>query len=66
LPTLSTSLRGDTRSAPGQQCRDTFVSLKKTCRRLGISFWDYLRDRVSHAEEIPSLPEFVRQRLAAQ
>ena len=59
-------ISGGTRSAPGRQCRDTFASLKKTCRKLGISFWDYLRDRVSHAHEIPSLPELVHQRAAAQ
>lgn len=29
---------GETRSDFGQQCRDTFASLKKTCRKLGISF----------------------------
>ena len=57
---------GGTRSALGRECRDTFASLKKTCRKLGISFWDYLRDRVSHANEIPSLAELVRQRAAVQ
>ena len=29
---------GGTRSELGRQCRDTFASLKKTCRKLGISF----------------------------
>ena len=29
---------GGTRSDLGRQCRDTFSSLKKTCRKLGISF----------------------------
>jgi hypothetical protein len=32
-------LSGGTRSDLGRRCRDTFVSLKKTCRKLGISFW---------------------------
>ena len=30
---------GGTRSDLGRQCRDTFASLKKTCRKLGVSFW---------------------------
>jgi len=30
----------------GRRCRDTFASLKKTCRKLGVSFWDYLNDRI--------------------
>jgi hypothetical protein len=57
---------GGTRSTLGRTCRDTFASLKKTCRKLGISFWDYLHDRVSHSNEIPSLAELVRQRAPAQ
>jgi len=52
------------RSDLGRRCRDTFASLKKTCRKLGISFWDYLCDRLSGANNIPPLPEIVSQRLA--
>ncbi len=32
-------ISGSTRSEEGRQCRDTFTSLKKTFRKLGISFW---------------------------
>ncbi len=38
---------GGTRSDLGRRCRDTFASLKKTCRKLGISFWEFIIDRVS-------------------
>ncbi|MCP5097781.1 MAG: transposase, partial [Chloroflexi bacterium] len=38
-------ISGSTRSASGRRCRDTFTSLKKTCRKLGVSFWQYLKDR---------------------
>jgi hypothetical protein len=51
---------GGTRSDTGRRCRDTFISLKKTCRKLGISFWDYLNDRLTHAGQILSLPLTVR------
>jgi hypothetical protein len=51
---------GGTRSDLGRQCRDTFVSLKKTCRKLGISFWLYLLDRVSLTNAIPPLPTIIR------
>jgi hypothetical protein len=34
--TLGGGIRGDL----GRRCRDTVASLKKTCRKLGISFWD--------------------------
>lgn len=51
---------GGTRSDLGRQCRDTFASLKKTCRKLGVSFWQYLIDRVSHLHVIPPLPMLIR------
>jgi hypothetical protein len=58
-------ISGSTRSERGRQCRDTFLSLKKTCRKLGISFWDYLTDRVFQRNDIPPLSELVRQRALA-
>jgi len=56
---------GGTRSDTGRQCRDTFSSLKKTCRKLGISFWSYLIDRISCSGKIPPLQEIIEQRIAA-
>jgi hypothetical protein len=53
-------ISGSTRSDEGRRCRDTFASLKKTCRKLGISFWQYLRDRVSRSNAIAPLGETVR------
>jgi hypothetical protein len=50
-----------TRSESGRRCRDTFVSLKKTCRKLGVSFWRYLQDRIRGLHEILTLPELMRQ-----
>jgi chorismate mutase len=57
-------ISGGTRSELGRQCRDTFSSLKKTCRKLGISFWEYLTDRISCSDQIPLLPHLVEQRIA--
>lgn len=59
-------ISGGTRSDLGRQCRDTFLSLKKTCRKLGISFWQYLLDRTKGTNTIPPLPELIRQRAAAR
>ena len=58
-------ISGGTRSASGRKCRDTFTSLKKTCRKLGISFWKYLLDRTSNIGQISFLPDIVEQRIAA-
>ena len=54
---------GGTRSDMGQQCRDTFASLKKTCRKLGLSFWQYLLDR-HQSNLIPSLPVMLSEKLS--
>jgi len=55
---------GGTRSDLGRRCRDTFASLKKTCRKLGVAFWDYLRDRLTGADKVPRLPELLRRKVA--
>ena len=55
-------ISGGTRSASGRRCRDTFASLKKTCRKLGIRFWDYLQDRIRGWGRVPRLAEVIRQK----
>jgi hypothetical protein len=54
-------ISGSTRSDEGRRCRDTFARLKKTCRKHGISFWEYLKDRVSGKNAIQPLAEYIRQ-----
>jgi hypothetical protein len=54
-----------TRSDIGRDCRDAFLSLAKTCDKLGIAMWDYLGSRlkvVGHAIVEP-LDHYVRARL---
>jgi len=55
---------GGTRSDPGRDCRDAFLGLAKTCAKLGLSFWDYLGDRlgITGQDAIPYLPDLVRAR----
>ncbi len=57
-------ISGSTRSDQGRRCRDTFASLKKTCRKLGVSFWEYLTDRVGGKNLIPTLGELIAQKAA--
>jgi len=56
---------GGTRNDLGRRCRDTFLSLKKTCRKLGVSFWQFLKDRLTGAATIPPLSNLLRQAAAA-
>jgi len=53
-----------TRSDLGRRCRDTFLSLKTTCRKLGVAFWRYLRDRIRGLNEIPPLADLIRRKAA--
>lgn len=53
---------GGTRSEAGRKSRDTFISLKKTSRTLGVSFRAYLKDRLLGVNEIPGLSELMRHK----
>jgi hypothetical protein len=55
-------ISGGTRSESGRRARDTFASLKKTCRELGVNFWAYLQDRVRGVDQIPRLAELIRRK----
>jgi hypothetical protein len=55
-------ISGGTRSALGRRCRDTFMSLHKTCRKLGVSFWTYLHDRLGGLGQILPLGELLRRK----
>jgi Transposase IS66 family len=57
-------ISGGTRSPAGRRCRDTFASLKKTCRKLGLNFWTYLQDRVRGLGQVTRLADLIRQRAA--
>jgi hypothetical protein len=57
-------ISGSTRSDDGRRCRDTFASLKKTCRKLGIRFWDYLQDRLVGLGKLPRMADLIRARAA--
>src|SRR4051794_17285406 len=58
-------ISGGTRSDAGRACRDAFLGLLLTCAKLGLSFWDYLGDRLGvPGAEAPYLPDLVRLRSA--
>ena len=54
-----------TRGELGKRCRDTFLSLKSTCRKLAVGFMSYLRDRIAKVGEIPLLSELLRQKASS-
>jgi hypothetical protein len=50
---------GGTRSDSGREARDTFLTLKKTARKLGVSFWEFLLDRNKGTNKVPLLSEVI-------
>lgn len=55
-------ISGSTRSEEGRQARDTFTSLKKTCMKLKICFYDYLKDRLANTKKIQSLKNLIKEK----
>lgn len=58
-------ISGSTRSQLGRKARDTFASLKKTCKKLGVCYWDYLRDRTGRLGVIKPLSELIAKKAMA-
>lgn len=59
-------ISGGTRSEEGLRCRDTFISIKKTCVKLEICFLRSLEDRIGRLFEIPRLAQIILTRSANQ
>jgi hypothetical protein len=59
-------ISGGTMSEDGRTARDVLLGLMKTCRKLGVSFYRFLGDRlcVPGAEPVPPLPDLIRQAAA--
>jgi regulator of replication initiation timing len=53
------------RTVEGTQAWDTFMTLAATAKKLGISFYTYIYDRVSRAYHMPSLAELITQQAQA-
>ena len=51
-----------TRSEAGTRAKDTFMSLVQTAKKLGISAYAYMYDRVSGAYALPSLAHVIQEK----
>ncbi len=58
-------ISGGTWSEAGREARDTFLGLLKTCRKLGLSFFDYLGCRLAVPNAPPMAPLVQLVRAAA-
>jgi len=53
------------RTTDGANAWDTFMTLAATAKKLGVSFYAYIYDRVSRAYQMPSLAELISQQAQA-
>lgn len=56
------AVRYGPRSQAGARTWDAMETLLSTARKLGVNFFQYIRDRVSGAMQMPSLAELIKQR----
>jgi hypothetical protein len=49
------------RTLDGRKAWDTFMTLMSTAKKLGVSFYKYIYDRVSDAHEIPNLADLITE-----
>ncbi len=54
-----------TKSKEGTQAKDTMMSIVETCKKLGVSAYHFICDRVSQRYEMPSLAELMRTKAHA-
>ena len=50
------------RSLAGARTWDAMETLLSTARKLGVNLFQYIRDRVSGARQMPSLADLIKQR----
>ena len=53
------------RTPAGKQAWDTFHTLVSTTKKLGVSFYQYVQDRVTGAHQVPSLAELIKEKAQA-
>ena len=52
-----------TKSIAGTKIKDTFMTINQTAKKLGISFYEYVFDRVSGALKLPSLANLITSKV---
>ena len=49
------------RTWKGARARDLYISLKQTCSKNGVSFYQFLLDREFETQSIPQLADIIKQ-----
>jgi hypothetical protein len=56
---IKRKISNGTRTPEGTKAWEVFLSLLDTCRKNGVNFFHYLRDRISNAYQLPALETLV-------
>jgi hypothetical protein len=59
---LKRKISGGTKSEDGKTAWEDKMSILDTCRKLGISFFEYVKDLFSGRREMPSLSSIISQK----
>ena len=51
-----------TKSKEGTRAKDTMMSIVETCKKLGVSAYHFIYDRVSQTFELPSLADVIKKK----
>jgi hypothetical protein len=51
-----------TKTDEGTRAKDTMMSVVETCKKLGISGYKYIHDRVNKKHEMPSLASIIKNK----
>lgn len=54
-----------TKTEEGLKVRDTFLSIIQTAKKLGVNIYDYLFDRISQKNMLPSLADLIKIKVQA-
>jgi Transposase IS66 family len=57
---IKRKISGGTMSHDGRAARDTMLGLMKTCRKLGLSFYHYLGNRLGYEDGNNAIPPLAR------
>jgi hypothetical protein len=55
-----------TKTEEGTRAKDTMMSIVETCKKLGVSAYHFIYDRISGTFNLPSLAELIRAKAASQ
>ena len=62
LQARSRDVSFQTRSESGTKIKDTFMTINQTAKKLGVSFYAYVYDRVAGQYKLPSLADLIMQK----